>query len=372
MELTDQIERLSKKVTQRKENIQTEEATKQAFIMPFISALGYDVFNPDEVIPEYVADIGVKKDEKIDYCIKKGDEPEVMIECKHWQANLQEYIHQLHRYFYATSAKLVILTNGIQYRFYTDSEQKNIMDNEPFWEFDIINFSKEDIEELEKYRKDNFDINEIYKTANDLKITKQIKQIIKKEINNPSDNFGKFFAEQIHFGTLTEEDINHYKEIVKKSLNQLISERVQDYSATEIHTKTTKAKDYKKKSPDVGEASSKSKTNSKQTAPKEIIIGNDSYSIGKWKEVLTKTAEWLIERGKLKPSDCPISKGRSNKRNLVHTTPVHQHGRNFKGAKQLSNGVYIETHLNRTDSIECARQLLQEFGYQGELLEVKD
>ena len=84
MDFKDQIKLLSERVIKLKENTQTEEATKTAFIMPFLQTLGYDVFDPTEVVPEYTCDLGIKKGEKIDYAIHKDGQPIILIECKHW------------------------------------------------------------------------------------------------------------------------------------------------------------------------------------------------------------------------------------------------------------------------------------------------
>ena len=99
MDFKDTIKQLAERIDKLKDNIQTEEATKNAFIMPFINALGYDVFNPLEVIPEMNCDIGSKKGEKIDYAIIKDGEPIILIECKHWKQNLNLHDNQLLRYF---------------------------------------------------------------------------------------------------------------------------------------------------------------------------------------------------------------------------------------------------------------------------------
>lgn len=94
--------------------------------MPFISALGYDVFNPTEVIPEFTADIGIKKGEKVDYAVKKDDQVILLFECKWCGADLsKDHASQLHRYFSVTEARFSILTNGIEYRFYSDIDEPN-------------------------------------------------------------------------------------------------------------------------------------------------------------------------------------------------------------------------------------------------------
>ena len=137
MDLKDQLKQLGDRVEKLKHQIQTEEATKNALIMPFIQYLGYDVFNPLEVVPEFVSDIGLKKGEKIDYAILKEGVPTILVECKHWAQNLNIHDGQLLRYFHVSKAKFGILTNGINYRFYSDLVEPNKMDEKPFLEFNI-------------------------------------------------------------------------------------------------------------------------------------------------------------------------------------------------------------------------------------------
>lgn len=133
------LEQLHQRVAALKDQIHTEEATKNAFVMPFIQILGYDIFNPTEVIPEYICDIGTKKGEKIDYVIKKEGEPILIIECKHWKENADAHNSQLHRYYHVSKSRFGVLTNGMVYNFYADLERPNIMDDKPFllWSFPI-------------------------------------------------------------------------------------------------------------------------------------------------------------------------------------------------------------------------------------------
>ena len=79
MDFQDIIRQLVERIEKMKDNVLTEEATKNAFIMPFINALGYDVFNPTEVVPEFICDIGTKKGEKIDYAIMQDGKPVILI-----------------------------------------------------------------------------------------------------------------------------------------------------------------------------------------------------------------------------------------------------------------------------------------------------
>lgn len=121
MEFIEKINQLKERCSAMKDSLQTEEATKNALIMPFINTLGYDVFNPNEVVPEYIADVGVKKGEKVDYAILKDNKPIILIECKkvdNKSLDIKKHATQLIRYFSVTDAKFIILSNGIVYKFF--------------------------------------------------------------------------------------------------------------------------------------------------------------------------------------------------------------------------------------------------------------
>ena len=228
MDFKDQIKQLGERVVRLKDQIQTEEATKNAFIMPFIQTLGYDVFNPLEVVPEFTADIGIKKGEKVDYAIMKDGQPIILIECKWWGENLDVHNSQLFRYFHTTKSKFGLLTNGIQFRFYTDLIEINKMDEKPFLEFDFTNMKEQLIFELKKFHKSYFDLSNIVNSASELKYSNEIKNIMTNELNEPTPNFVKFFLRQVYSGQATEKVMIQFTEIVKKSLNQLISDIISD------------------------------------------------------------------------------------------------------------------------------------------------
>jgi len=229
MDLVDKIKDLGSRMPKQMEHIQTEEATKNAFIMPFISSLGYDVFNPFEVIPEFTADIGSKKGEKVDYAIKKDDEIIILIECKWSGADLhQDHASQLYRYFSVTEARFAILTNGIEYQFYSDIDEPNKMDSKPFFEFNVLRFDDHEIEELKKFTKSSFSLEDILNTASTLKYTGAIKKILEEELKNPSEAFVRFFASKIYDGRLTQQVIEQFTTIVKEARSQFINERIKE------------------------------------------------------------------------------------------------------------------------------------------------
>lgn len=227
MDFKDQVKQLGERVTRLKEQVNTEEATKNAFIMPFIRELGYDVFNPFEVTPEFVADIGIKQGEKIDYAIMREGEPIILIECKWHGAPLNlNNASQLFRYFHTTKAKFAVLTNGIEYRFYTDLEQPNKMDEKPFLSFDITDMKDNVVDELKKFHKAYYDFNNIVNTASELKYTNELKNLIHSEFSNPGADFVKHFTRQVYHGVITAKVLDQFTHLTRKSLQHYLSDHI--------------------------------------------------------------------------------------------------------------------------------------------------
>lgn len=228
MDFKDQIAQLASRVEKMLPQIQTEEATKNALVMPFIQIMGYDVFNPFEVNPEYIADLGIKKGEKVDYAIIKDGEPTILIECKHHLENLDPHNSQLFRYFHTTKAKFGLLTNGIVYRFYTDLVEKNKMDSTPFFEFKITEIKDVEIAELKKFHKSYFDVDNITNTASELKYLNELKSLLHNEIADPSDSFVTYFTKQVYPKVITAKVKEQFTPIIKRCFNQLISDAINE------------------------------------------------------------------------------------------------------------------------------------------------
>ncbi len=229
MDFIDQIKTHAKAIPSLKEKLQTEEGTKNALIMPFIQILGYNVFDPNEVNPEFIADVGTKKGEKVDYAIIKDGKPCILIECKSINSDLsKEQASQLFRYFSVTPAKIGILTNGILYQFFTDLDEKNKMDIKPFLEVNLLDIKEPLVEQLKKYTKVALNLDELHDDATQLKYTKEIIQIANKEFAQPSEDFVKFFASQVYPKKLTQKALENFTEITKDSLNQFLSDKINE------------------------------------------------------------------------------------------------------------------------------------------------
>lgn len=228
MEFKDQIKQLGEKVIKLRDQILTEEATKSAFVLPFIHNLGYDIFNPIEVVPEFVTDFGAKNVEKVDYAILRDNQPVLIIECKNHLENLDKHYAQIHKYFHLTKARFALLTNGVQYNFYADLDLANKMDEKPFLSFDITSIKEHQIKELVKFHKKGFDVGAILNTASELKYSNAIKNILVSELTSPSQDFVKYFVSRVYEGKATEKVMIQFTEFVKRTVEQTFNDIVSD------------------------------------------------------------------------------------------------------------------------------------------------
>ncbi|MDY7092473.1 MAG: type I restriction endonuclease [Acidobacteriota bacterium] len=229
MSLYESLKTLSGRIQAQKDGIQTEEATKTAFVLPFIAALGYNVFDPTEVTPELTADMGIKKGEKVDYAILQDGQPVILIECKDCRADLDRaHASQLYRYFHCTSARVGVLTNGITWRFFSDLEEKNKMDEKPFLVVDMLNLREPVIKELQRLQKGSLDVDEIVTAAGDLKYTREIRKVFSQNVADPSEEFARFFAGEVYSGRLTQKVLEQFREYTRRAISQYLSDRISD------------------------------------------------------------------------------------------------------------------------------------------------
>jgi hypothetical protein len=228
MDFIDDLRQFATRVSKIKDAIATEEATKNALVMPFFQLLGYDVFNPLEFVPEFTADVGVKKGEKVDYAIVIDGKPVLLIEAKHCGEPFGNHTSQLFRYFSTTPAKFGILTNGIIYRFYTDLNETNKMDLEPFLEIDILDIDENTIPELKRFAKKTLDIEGAFNAASELKYMGKIKELLNSVRNEPADNFVRFVMAEIDAGRATQKAIEEFRPIIKRGFVQYINDAISE------------------------------------------------------------------------------------------------------------------------------------------------
>lgn len=233
MDFRERIYSLATRIAELRAHTCTEEATKNALILPFLQALGYDTFDPRVVEPEFTADVGTKKGEKVDYAVKRDGQPIMLIEAKCCGTPLdQGKASQLLRYFHTTkSARIGILTDGVIYKFFSDLDQPNVMDGTPFMTFDFSAIEEALIPELKKLANDRFDIEATLSAAQDLKHIRQLKELLVKEMREPSDELVKLFAREVHNGHMRANVVECYREKLRLAfqhhVNDTINERLQ-------------------------------------------------------------------------------------------------------------------------------------------------
>lgn len=228
MDFIERLQSLSKKIGQVGATLETEEATKNALIMPFLhSVLGYDVFDPAEVVPEFTADTGTKKGEKVDYALLKDGEVQILIECKKFGDKLStKHANQLFRYFSVTNARIAILTNGDIYEFYTDLDAPNKMDEKPFLTLNMSDLDEHIVPEIKKLTKSTFDVDSVVDAAGELKYLNAIKKVLSEQFKTPEEDFVKFFTSKVYEGVQTPKVKAQFMEITTKALKQFLNDSI--------------------------------------------------------------------------------------------------------------------------------------------------
>lgn len=207
--------------------IATEEATKHALVLPVLQGLGYDVFNPAEVVPEFNADVGIKKGEKVDYALMRDGKPVLLIECKAADATLSDaHGSQLYRYFSVTPARVGLLTNGLAYHFFSDLDAPNVMDAKPFLEVDLRTLDDRAIEDFWRVAHKGFDVEQVVEAAFELKYTKAIKRLLESEFTSPSPEFVRHCVGKIYDGRITQSVVDRFTPFIRQAVNRTVSERI--------------------------------------------------------------------------------------------------------------------------------------------------
>ncbi len=222
MDFAERIRKLSEQVTSNKEYATSEENTKQYLVLPFIRALQYDDTNPSEVDREYTLDWGVKEKDRVDYAIKRDDKAIMLIECKKFGLTLNRSRgSQLSRYFTADKdARIGILTDGATYKFFSDLDSDNRMDETPFFQFNTQEFTDMDVSRLEMFTKPMFNLDDIVQEAKRTKSMEAVKAVIAKELSNPSEEFTNHLLRLVDISI----DEENPGSLVKDAMREVVQE----------------------------------------------------------------------------------------------------------------------------------------------------
>lgn len=211
------------------EHCTTEETTKQALILPMLDILGFHAYDPTKVRAEYSADLpGVKNGERVDYALFCQSIPVILIEAKPYNENLNNHAPQLMRYFNASpEVEFAVITNGREWRFFTDLNNKNVMDDKPFL---TINFEKLDqtkITKLSRFCHDNFQADTLRVLAEESVYLSSFTKTISKSLKEVDADFVRYVASHANIGRqLTQKFIDNITPLVKQAVEKAVSEMV--------------------------------------------------------------------------------------------------------------------------------------------------
>lgn len=351
----DKIHELASRIPDKIDKIQNEDAAKMAFVQPFIVALGYDIFDPAEVMPEYPIFESGKKNEYADYAILRDEKPIILIECK-WNEkdiadlNNKEYHIQLNKYYNLTPAKFGILTNGIVYKFYSDMDEKNKMDKLPFLEFDMRNIkdpilNDPNMSEIKIFSKP-MDKDEAYKRAQDLKYIKEIRNLLENEFKQPSDDFVRFIAEQVYKGPkLSKNVVDKFSKYTQMTCNQFIQDKMNNtWKAAQKLTQPT--------STDLdGDQESESK------GPKYFIFNGERHEVKFWKDMLPKICSIMASKHNDRFGEVLNLKGTKN--------PYFSKNKEDLTSPELIEGtdIYAETWFGKNGLLKQSKKVIDLFDY---------
>lgn len=226
-----QIISLVDSINSQRANLNNEEQTKHICVMRFLyQVLGYDIFNSNEVVSEFSCDMLKEKGERVDYAILRNGSPAMIVEVKKFGENLDVHKSQLKRYYAATKSRIGILTNGLRYMFFADLVDSNLMDDRAFMDIDISNMSDAQYESLERFHKSSFDLDAILSSASVQKDFGNIKDIMRRMLDEPSAELVKLVCREMVSGRFTDNVLNKLTPMVAKAWlsiqNDLMSEKL--------------------------------------------------------------------------------------------------------------------------------------------------
>lgn len=207
----------------------TEETTKQALILPLLDILGFSAFDPSKVRAEYQADFsGNKAGERVDYALFCSSKPVMFIEAKSFKESLNNHCPQLSRYFNATpEVAICAITNGKEWRFFTDLSDKNIMDKEPFLVIDMLSINSTDIDQLYRFRHDQFQPEEIRNLAEESIYLTAFTDTITESLKDVDLDFVRYVASRTNIQkVMTQRFLESIRHIVKQAVQNTVSSMV--------------------------------------------------------------------------------------------------------------------------------------------------
>ena len=353
--------------------LESEEATKTALVLPFLMALDYNVFDPTEVVPEFRADVGVKPQERVDYALIRDGQPIILIEAK--QANVplsdRQHLTQLFRYWNATPVKIGILTNGIEYRFYGDTDNDNLMDAKPFLTVNITRMTPRDVASVSAFSKYNYNLEDTAKLSEELYYQDAIRKVMIEACEDPQTPFARWMMTRTYEGLKTASKVEWFKDQIRTALkdfcvaNHKAGPRPLETADVSVEAPTSAQENSPKEFETAGSWTSLEDFHgvSGVKAPSAIRIENgEERGIKTWNGIIREVADHLISTGHLTANSCPVSASSRGSRYSISVEPRHANGKEFRVPHRLSNGLFMETNFSAKNSVRAVKHLLDHLG----------
>ncbi|WP_103020260.1 hypothetical protein [Salinibacter altiplanensis] len=228
MELRDKLSAVRSTAKDQLSLLNSKRKSENALLLPFFELLGYHPFDVREVVPDYVIELDAGRERTVDYVLKKDGSPAVFVESKEVGTDLGACDSApLLRLLKKSKAPIGALTNGIEYHFFADLERfysvlegATVPDTRPFLTFDVFHYEDDEVEDLECLTRSEFDADGILPHAHRLKYKRLFRMYLSEQVEEPTEEFVKFLAKQVHDGEAFE-DMGMYKSCAREAVREL-------------------------------------------------------------------------------------------------------------------------------------------------------
>ena len=166
MQLRNSLRELSARIAEQRDEVQTEEATKRTFVLPFLAALGYNVYDPTQVTWGLGTDGESPQGKTVDYTIWSDGQPIMVIECRHHDTDLAAGRRRCWRIPLAAQGPRSACSRTAWRTSSTPTRKEaGVMDAEPFWTYDVLDSDDEAVEQLKNFARTSFDRNHVVHSA---------------------------------------------------------------------------------------------------------------------------------------------------------------------------------------------------------------
>jgi len=375
MDFSNEVKVLADKFSARVSHLDTEEATKNSLVLPFFQLLGYDIFDPTEVIPEFKVKVAAKQGGRVDYALFLKGKPALLVECNTYgTSHSDEHLSQLLSCLRVTDARFGLLTDGISYSFYSDLDHQNSQESLPFFEMNFLDYTESQAMKLRQFAKSKFHEDKSVAQAYRQKYLKGIQIRISHEFADPTDDFIRFIMSSEFPGSFTQQGVKHLRPLFQEASNRIIDENVASRSNPPPYfAESPKKPEPTEQSTELINWTSIDKVShvTHRDPPIAIRFGeSESQPIDYWREVLREATVWLVRTGRLSSEDLPIG-GSGYGFPFINSVPRSPNGPDYWDPQRVFEGIYIETNYNANNLIEYTKKLLAHHSTDLETIELR-